>query len=627
MSPDHLRPTAAPLGLVAPTAGASPAPGYQLVSRLGQGGCGEVWKAHGPGGFSVAMKFVRLGDEAGAVELRSLEILKAIRHANLLGVFGAWQNGGMLILAMELGDCSLLDRLKQATAQGLPGIPPAELLEYMNDAARGIDYLNEPRHPLPDGGRGGIQHRDIKPANLLLVGGSVKVADFGLAKFLSRAIASNTGHLTPGYAAPECFRGQTSDRSDQYSLAASYCQLRGGKLPFRGDAAAVMMGHLHDEPDLEALPPEERAVAARALAKDPPQRYPSCRAFVQALAAVCKVDRASTLLTSPPAPPAAPSETARSPYYQDTRPSPVERTERAAGPPPAAPRRRWPLWLGVVGSVVLLGLLTAQVVWVILSNHPHQPEGPPAPKVDQGGSPPPAGSALEEGKAALERRDFARALACFDQAIQEAPTAEAYLYRGRTRRLRHELQPARQDLDHAVELRPNWVAALFERGEINRLLQRYDDAVRDYGEVIRLEPRNVAAYFERGEINRLQRRYSDAVADFNRALAISPRHVPALGRRGAAFQAQSMLKEALADLNRALDIAPNDVFCLGVRGNVHFDRQEWKAAVEDYSKVIRLEPKAYAYRLRAKAWEKLGEKARAAADYEAARKLEGGKGP
>src|SRR5262249_24674362 len=162
-------------------------------------GCGEVWKADGPGGFPVALKFVRLADEAAAVELRSLELMKEIRHANLVGVFGAWQVGDWLIVAMELGEASLLDRLKAAQAQGLAGVPAGELLEHMADAARGIDHLNEPRHAMPDGSRGGVQHRDIKPANLLLVGGSVKVADFGLAKLLSRSLASNTGHLTPGY--------------------------------------------------------------------------------------------------------------------------------------------------------------------------------------------------------------------------------------------------------------------------------------------------------------------------------------------------------------------------------------------------------------------------------------------
>jgi serine/threonine protein kinase len=157
--------------------------GFTLVQFLGRGGFGEVWKATGPGGFSVAMKFIPLGDAAGNVEVRALELMKDVRHAHLLGQFGAWEREGMLIVAMELADGALSDRLREAIRQGLPGIPADELSEYVREAAKGLDYL----HSL------GVQHRDVKPHNLLLVGGSVKVADFGLASSWS-----TRGPPTPG---------------------------------------------------------------------------------------------------------------------------------------------------------------------------------------------------------------------------------------------------------------------------------------------------------------------------------------------------------------------------------------------------------------------------------------------
>jgi hypothetical protein len=244
------------------------------VARLGRGGFGEVWKAIGPGGVAVALKFIRLDDKAGAVEQRSLDLIRNIRHPNLLALFGSWQRDGFLILALELGEGTLLDRLKQAQAAGTVGIPAGELLEQMRDAARGLDYLN---------GRG-IQHRDVKPHNFLLVGNGVKVADFGLAKLLQHTLSSNTGALTPAYAAPEFFNGQTSSLSDQYSLGVTYCQLRGGRLPFEGSPTELMMGHVIREPDLTMLPESERPAVARALAKKPLERWPSCREFVEALA-------------------------------------------------------------------------------------------------------------------------------------------------------------------------------------------------------------------------------------------------------------------------------------------------------------------------------------------------------
>src|SRR5262249_29603533 len=151
------------------------------------------------------------------------------------GLFGAWKQQDLLIVAMELGDRTLYQRLQEVRGQGLPGIPEGELLEYMSEAAKGIDYLNSYRHPSGPTEQAGILHKEINPQNLLLVGGSVKVADFGLAKLLEKTVASATATMSPAYAALEFFKGQVTRWSDQYSLAVTYCQLRGGRLPFTGD--------------------------------------------------------------------------------------------------------------------------------------------------------------------------------------------------------------------------------------------------------------------------------------------------------------------------------------------------------------------------------------------------------
>src|SRR5258708_2641889 len=78
--------------------GHRPLPEYELVRQLGKGASGEVWKATGPGGISVALKFIQLGEQAGQVELRSLEVMKNIRHAHLLTLFGVWERAGFLII-------------------------------------------------------------------------------------------------------------------------------------------------------------------------------------------------------------------------------------------------------------------------------------------------------------------------------------------------------------------------------------------------------------------------------------------------------------------------------------------------------------------------------------------------
>jgi serine/threonine protein kinase len=248
-------------------------PDYVLIRKLGAGAFGEVWHAHGPGGLDVALKVIRLGAHSLALELRSLEAVKSIRHPNLVSLFGAWHKDNWLILAMELCDRSLQDRLSEAQSQKVPGIPLPELLTYMSDAANGLDALNAKQ----------VQHRDVKPANLLLLDSGVKVADFGLAKALEQTVATNSGAGTLAYTAPECFKGQLTQQSDQYSLALTYYHLRTGRLLFKGDQAQVMYAHLELEPDLSLLPRAERTALARALSKEPAKRWRNCTIFVDEL--------------------------------------------------------------------------------------------------------------------------------------------------------------------------------------------------------------------------------------------------------------------------------------------------------------------------------------------------------
>src|SRR5262249_120728 len=153
---------------------------------------------------------IRLEERAGRLEKRSLELMRQIQHPNLLAQFGAWERDGILIIAMELGRGTLYERLQETLQQGWLGIPPSELLEYMREGDKGLDYLNEPLHHLGEGPAQGIQHRDIKPQNLLLVGTGVKVADFGLVRLLEHSVMAVSGSMTPAYAAPELYHNQAS---------------------------------------------------------------------------------------------------------------------------------------------------------------------------------------------------------------------------------------------------------------------------------------------------------------------------------------------------------------------------------------------------------------------------------
>ncbi len=111
------------------------------------------------------------------------------------------------------------------------------------------------------------------------------MADFGLARLQdSTRLASVSGSGTPAYMAPEVWRGKANERSDQYSLAMSYAELRLDRRVFTGqDMMEIMLDHTERQPDLASLPEAEKQVILKAMAKDPAQRYPSCLAFIRAL--------------------------------------------------------------------------------------------------------------------------------------------------------------------------------------------------------------------------------------------------------------------------------------------------------------------------------------------------------
>lgn len=254
-----------------------PIPGYKVVQRIGAGGYGEVWTAQAPGDLTKAIKFVYglLDEDRAARELKALNRIKGVRHPFLLSLERIEVVEGQLVIVTELADSSMKDRFEICRKEGKPGIPREELLSNLRDAADALDFMIE-QHSL--------QHLDVKPENLLLLGGRVKVADFGLVKDIHDHTASMMGGLTPVYAPPEVFEGQPSRRSDQYSLAIVYQEMLTGVVPFPGRTAAQLAAqHLNAKPRLTSLPPEDQPVIAKALSKRPSDRFNSCREMIDSL--------------------------------------------------------------------------------------------------------------------------------------------------------------------------------------------------------------------------------------------------------------------------------------------------------------------------------------------------------
>ena len=431
-------------------------PGYRLVKLLGRGGFGEVWQADAPGGMSVAIKVLaNVGRREGTREYRALQTVKNIRHAHMVPVFGVWLKasdgtclnegdvaevgrrilGGHgaagdlpdhapleLIVAMGLGDGTLHDRLQVARNAGAIGLPPEQLLDWMRQAALALDHFNVGARTTA-GGAAAVQHCDIKPQNILLVGDVVQVCDFGLARTQGEVRATSNHMASLAYAPPEMVTPpyDPSPATDQYSLAISYLELRTGRLPNRDTTVVGVLneklsGHL----DLDGVCPAERRVVERALDRDPAKRWPSCTAFIRALAP------AVGPLEVPGVPSAEPIEA-------------IKETDRTAAKtakmPGAVPEKNsvtaarslWLLAVPVAAGAILLATVAPE--WLRGQSAPAHSggEGEPKPEVKETGTlplPPGAAAAARKRAEDLEAKGERVAAAEAYVAVPGIPTNE-----------------------------------------------------------------------------------------------------------------------------------------------------------------------------------------------------------
>jgi serine/threonine-protein kinase len=258
---------------------------YTGPQPIGQGGMGEIYRATDTAlGRVVAVKVLAEQyslDEAVRKRF-TREALAAARlsgNPNIVTIFDVGEHRDRPFIVMEyLAGGSLEQRLRADGAE-----PPAQALEWLDQTAAALDAAH----------REGVVHRDVKPANLLLDRrDNVHVADFGIASAAGLASLTQTGTVlgTASYLSPEQATGeQTTPASDRYSLGIVAFELLTGRRPFEGDsAAAEALAHVTGavpsvgevNPD---VPRELDPVFAKALAKDPGERYGSCAEFVAAL--------------------------------------------------------------------------------------------------------------------------------------------------------------------------------------------------------------------------------------------------------------------------------------------------------------------------------------------------------
>jgi serine/threonine protein kinase len=264
--------------------GQEPIPGFILRRPLGAGAFGEVWEATDQAGHRAAMKFINCRANKGAAvgaEVRVLRSLQELRHPNIIGLLGVYASSHYIILSMEQADGNLEDLRQAYREETGRNIPPDHLLELLGQAAEALDFLASVKLAGINPGSAGLQHCDIKPTNVLLLGDTIKIADFGLCAGTSWKTHRTGWRGTLPYAAPELYNGQPTLGTDQYALAVTYLKLCAGERPFfPGDPAS---GPPSMPVDLTKLREKELPIISRALHPQPSARWPSCRAFIQAL--------------------------------------------------------------------------------------------------------------------------------------------------------------------------------------------------------------------------------------------------------------------------------------------------------------------------------------------------------
>ena len=280
-------------------------PGYRVLTVIGHGGMGVVYKARQIKlNRLVALKMIRAGadvDEEHLTRFRTeAEAVARLQHPNIVQIYEIGEYNGLPYFSLEFCDGGSLDKKLGGTPQ-----PPKEAAQLVKTLAHAVHAAHQ----------AGIIHRDLKPANILLQASGAenqespaaphsplptphsvpKITDFGLAKRLDVSSAvSRTGEImgTPSYMAPEQAKGEVHEigpATDVYALTAIFYDMLTGRPPFKGSSILETLEQVRTQDPVPPtrlqgkIPRDLETICLKGLRKDPQQRYASALALADDL--------------------------------------------------------------------------------------------------------------------------------------------------------------------------------------------------------------------------------------------------------------------------------------------------------------------------------------------------------
>ncbi|HXE76186.1 MAG TPA: protein kinase [Candidatus Xenobia bacterium] len=537
---------------------------YEILSKLGAGGMGTVYKArHLHFNEICALKVVKshLLEEAEFLQRFRSEalVMRRLNHPNAVQVRDYDETeDGRPFMVLEFVDGPSLD---QALASGEP-LEPLRAIRIAGEVAEALSAA----HQL------GIVHRDIKPSNILLAtdpDGSerAKVLDFGVAKVkegsntLHRASLTGTGFVvgTPEYMSPEQAMGTKGDsldgRTDLYSLGVVLYEMLTGRLPFTANTPVMMLvAHVQTQPTnplsvKQDLPPALARLVLRALEKNPDHRFPTADAMREELESIAqqlrppapRVQRTPTTASGARSQPAVPA--VAPPSVPRAAPAPPPRPAAAAParamfqqPPPEEPS----IWryIGIGGGLALVAgiaflTVSGKLGWPTRQTTAPQTELPPAQTVPAPQAQPPA--RVETTPAEPPPKEAA--------PTEDERTLRAILREARDAYERGDRETARTLLEEAHKRAPNNPEVREARQRMRRALLAKEPPPA--ARVPRVDAQKVQQFIQDGRAAMDRGDYDDAIRAFEAAVVLDPSHADAQRGLDRARKAKAAEEELL----------------------------------------------------------------------------------